>query len=82
MTKSVDEKIESIKYRLSMSLAKFRNDNGLTQNQMAELCGIAQAKYSQIENGKHQGMKIDYLIRANLNAKTGFNFIDLDNEGL
>lgn len=77
MTKSVDETIESIKYKLSITLAKFRNDNGLTQNQMAELCGIAQAKYSQIENGKYQGMKIDYLIRANLKANTGFKLIEL-----
>ncbi len=77
MTNSVESTIDEIKYKLSLSLATFRKDNELTQNQMASLCGIAQAKYSQIENGKYQGMTIDYLMRANFAAQTDFKIIDL-----
>lgn len=75
--KTVDKQIDNIKYKLSLKLSMYRKRHGLTQQQMSDICNINQAKYSQIENGKYQGMTVDYLIRVNYMAKTSLKLINL-----
>lgn len=73
----IDKQIDNIKYKLSTQLATYRQDNNLTQREMADLCKTAQSTYSQIERGVYKKVTIDYLVRMNYLAKTGLKLITL-----
>lgn len=49
-------------------LIKLRVDHDLTQEDMAEICGVAKSTYNLIENGKRRGSKkVWQTIQAHFN---------------
>ena len=73
----MDEKIREIKYKLARALAAKRQELKSTQSQFAEFAGIHHQRYvSEIENGKLDQYSIEFLLKANLRAKTGLKLFD------
>lgn len=57
-----------------MKLKEIREENGFTQNQIAEFLNIRQNTYSQYENGKRQ-LPIDVLIKLAKFYKVSTDYI-------
>ena len=56
-----------IRAKLMLSLRRYINENGLTQNEAADLLGVTQPEISNLVNGKIQKFSIDKLV--NMHAK-------------
>ena len=68
-------KFEEEKKRLGLAIkiAEFRNDKGLTQNELAKLSGITQQQLSKLENGENCNMitflKVCKVLGIDINFK-------------
>lgn len=63
-----------ISYNIYMKLKELREENNLTQTQIAEYLNIKQNTYSQYENEKRQ-LPIDFLIKLAKFYKTTTDYI-------
>lgn len=70
-----EAKNNSERLRIGQRIAELRKEQGMTQTQLAERCGLQQAHIARIEAGRHSvgldtlaqiadamGMKIDFII--------------------
>jgi predicted XRE-type DNA-binding protein len=71
----LSRKAMAIKTKLATKLAEHRLKTGMTQQQIADACQIAQSRYSRIEGGHLGNVSIDLLIRMNYKANTGLKLI-------
>ena len=66
---------EEERLRIGRRIAEIRKEQGMTQTQLADLCGLQQAHIARIETGRYSvgldtlaliadamGMKIDFII--------------------
>ena len=45
------------------ALGRFRESKGLTQTQLAQMCGMRQTQISQIEGGHNSNLKLETMLR-------------------
>jgi len=72
MDNKVDVKIFEVKSRIAAALEDMRYSQRLTQQQMAEACGIMAPQYSKIKNGNYEGASIDFLLKVYCRAGLEF----------
>lgn len=57
-----DERIIELEKELILTLVKLREEKGLTQSQLAEMCNVKQPVIARIENAVHSP-QIDSILR-------------------
>lgn len=62
--------------RIGSRLASLRNERGLSQSELAEMCGVAQGTISRIESGKSFETSNLLIILEALDKPVGDFFVD------
>lgn len=63
MKQTPEERVTSIKSRLATGIAKYKEDENLTQQELAFKCGLDQPMVSRLLNGKFEKFTIDQLVK-------------------
>ena len=60
---SEDERLIALEKELIKTIVDIRESTGLTQAQLADICGVAQPMIARLENAKHSP-QLDSLLRV------------------
>jgi predicted XRE-type DNA-binding protein len=55
-----------LKSRMMLEIKRHKDENKITQQEIAKLCGITQSRVSNIINGHYSSVSIDELLRCML----------------
>ena len=69
-TKQISQQVFAVRKKIGAKLSQFRLENGLSQSEAANLCGISTHRIQQIENG----YSLSYRHLALLSRLYGFRY--------
>lgn len=73
-----DKIIKHSRTSFGLTFRNLRNEKGLTQNQVADLCGVTHATINKVEQGK-SGYLIDLLFKLSVILEFTINFEQKEN---